>query len=377
MSEKRALNIGLIGYQFMGRAHSHAIKALHVFGDELPFRPVMRVICGRNEAAARKVADHYGWERVETSWENVVADPEIDVIDIVTPGDTHCPIAVAAAEAGKHVICEKPLALTGDEARRMHEAAVRNKVKHVVNFNYRQVPAVIHAHRLVTEGTIGDVCSFHGSYRQDWSMSPDVPFVWRFDEKVAGAGSMADNGSHIIDLARYLVGEFAEVTGQSTIFRPERVGADGKPKPVTTDDAAVFLARFRDGALGFFHTSRFCPGHKNGLQFEINGTKGSIRWDLERLNELEVFVDDGAAPGAEFQRIMVTEGGAHPYVGHWWPPGHILGWEHTFVHQLYALLKAIAEDGPTSPDFEDGLKCQLVIDALAEAEKSRGWVALK
>ncbi len=370
------INIALIGYQFMGRTHSHALKNLYKFAADLPLRPVMHTLCGRNRQALEAVAAEYGWNHAETSWEAVVNDPEIDVVDIVTPGSSHCEIAIAAAERGKHIICEKPLAITGAEAQRMLDAVEANGVKHAVNFNYRRVPAVMQAKRWIAEGRIGKICSFTGTYQQDWSMGIEIPFIWRFDEATAGAGSMADNGSHIIDLARYLAGEINAVCGRSAIFRGERADPDGKMHAVTTDDASVFMAEFADGALGHFHTSRFSAGHKNALRIEINGTSGSICWDLERMNELEVCFRDDSVAGAQFQRIMVTEGGAHPYIGHWWPPGHIIGWEHTFTHQLYEFLKAIAEDGATSPDFEDGLRCQLVLDALEASGKNNGWVEL-
>lgn len=368
------LKIGLIGYQFMGRAHSHALRNLYKFAEELPLRPVMRTLCGRDEDALRAVASQYGWERTETSWEAVVSDPEIDAVDIVTPGSSHCDIAVAAAENGKHIICEKPLALTGDEARRMLDAVRANGVKHMVNFNYRRVPAIMLARQWIEEGRIGEICAFSGSYQQDWSLSEAVPFIWRFDRAAAGAGSMADNGSHIIDLARYLAGEFRSVTGRSAIFREERADASGVPQAVSTDDAAVFVAEFANGALGHFHTSRFSAGHKNALRVEINGTAGSIRWDLERMNELEVCFREDALAGAQFQRIMVTESDAHPYIAHWWPPGHIIGWEHTFTHQLFEFVRAIAEDGSPRPDFEDGWRCQLVLDALEISGRSGAWV---
>lgn len=371
---QRTLNVGLIGYKFMGQAHSHALRALPVFGHDLPVRTRMRTICGRDREALSAVADRYGWDRTETAWEAVVADPDIDIIDIVTPGHLHCEIALAAAEQGKHIICEKPLAMTGAEARRMLEAVERTNVKHVVNFNYRRVPAVMFAKRLIEEGRIGEVFHFRGVYQQDWPLDPEFPFIWRFDKELAGAGSMADKGSHVIDLARYLAGEFARVAGTNHTYITARKDAQGKTRPVTTDDAAVFLGQFENGALGVFQTSRISAGHRNGLSFEVNGSRGSIRWDLERLGELEVYFADDRADVQGFRTVSVTQGGEHPYMDRWWPPGHIIGWEHTFVHQLYEFVKAIAEDGATSPDFRDGMRCQNVIDAIDEAHRAQRWV---
>jgi predicted dehydrogenase len=374
---RKTLNVGLIGYQFMGRAHSHALRALPVFDPDLVVRPRMRTICGRDEVALRRVAERYGWERTETNWERVVEDPEIDIVDIVAPGHLHCEIALAAAAHGKHVVCEKPLAMTGTEAGRMLDAVKRAGVKHMVNFNYRRVPAVMLAKRLLMDGRLGQVYHFRSVYQQDWPLDPDFPFIWRFDRDIAGAGSMADKGSHVIDLGRYLVGEFARVAGTSHTYIPERRDATGQLRPVTTDDAAVFVSQFEGGALGVFQTSRISAGHRNALSFEINGSKGSVRWNLERLNELEIYLTDDTPEVQGFRTIVVTQGGEHPYMDRWWPPGHIIGWEHTFVHQFYEFFKAIGAGEPTSPDFDDGMRCQHVIDAVEEASKLAKWVDIR
>jgi predicted dehydrogenase len=369
----RPVNIGMIGYAFMGRAHSHALRSLHMMGADLPVTPVMKTICGRTEDALRATAEQFGWQRCETSWEKVVADPEIDLIDIVTPGNTHRDIAVAAAENGKHVFCEKPLANTLAEAEEMHQAVETAGVKHQVNFNYRRVPAVALAKRLIDEGRIGEVYHFLGIYQQDWPLDPEFPFIWRFDREVAGAGSMADKGSHIIDLARHLVGEIASVAGTTQTVVTERPTDGGGTQPVTTDDAAAFIADFENGALGVFQTSRMSAGHKNGLRFEVNGSRGSLRFDLERLNELDVYFAEDARDTQGFRTVSVTQD-CHPYLQHWWPPGHVLGWEHTFVHQFYELLKAIADDSAPEPGFWDGLRCQAVIEAVGRADRERRWV---
>jgi predicted dehydrogenase len=370
---KQPLRFGLIGHKFMGKAHSQALHDVSFFF-EARFEPVRAVLCGLEddlpEAAAR-----YGWQRWTHSWREVVADPEIDVVVIATPGNTHCEIAIAAAEAGRHVICEKPLALDAEQAARMCKAVERAGVKHLVNFNYRRVPAVQLARQLIEQGRLGEIYYFRGTYWQDWPLDPAFPFVWRFDKAIAGAGSMADKGSHLVDLALYLVGDIVEVAATTEIFVRERPAPEGAARRVTTDDAAAFLARFRSGAIGLFGTSRMSAGHKNALGFEVNGSRGSLIFDLERLNELQVYFvdDDRAARG--FRTIMVTEP-VHRYVDRWWPPGHVLGWEHTFIHQYYEFLHALETDTLPSPNFHDGLKVQRVLDAVEQAVAEKRWIGV-
>jgi predicted dehydrogenase len=370
---KQPLRFGLIGHKFMGKAHSQALHDVPFFF-ETRFQPVRAVLCGLEddlpEAAAR-----YGWQRWTHSWREVVADPEIDVVVIATPGNTHCEIAIAAAEAGRHVICEKPLALDAEQAARMCKAVERAGVKHLVNFNYRRVPAVQLARQLIEQGRLGEIYYFRGTYWQDWPLDPAFPFVWRFDKAIAGAGSMADKGSHLVDLALYLVGDIVEVAATTEIFVRERPAPEGAARRVTTDDAAAFLARFRSGAIGLFGTSRMSAGHKNALGFEVNGSRGSLIFDLERLNELQVYFvdDDRAARG--FRTIMVTEP-VHRYVDRWWPPGHVLGWEHTFIHQYYEFLHALETDTLPSPNFHDGLKVQRVLDAVEQAVAEKRWIGV-
>jgi len=368
---KQPLRFGLIGHKFMGKAHSQALHDVSFFF-ETRYEPVRAVLCGLEEDLPEAAA-RYGWRRWTHSWREVVADPEIDVIVIASPGNTHCEIAIAAAEAGRHVICEKPLALNGEEAARMCRAVERSGVKHLVNFNYRRVPAVQLARQLIEEGRLGEIYYFRGTYWQDWSLDPALPFLWRFDREIAGAGAMADNGSHVVDLALYLVGDIVEVAASCEIFLRERRAPDGGLRTVTTDDAAAFLARFGNGALGLFGTCRTSAGHKNALGFEVNGSRGSLIFDLERLNELQVYFvdDDRAARG--FRTIMVTEP-VHRYVDHWWPPGHILGWEHTFIHQYYEFLHALETDALPSPNFHDGLKVQRVLDAVEQAAAEKRWI---
>jgi len=367
------INIGLVGHRFMGKAHSHAYRDVGMF-----FRgavPRMRVLCGLGDDLATAAAA-YGWERAEESWRKVVEDPEVDVVDICTPDRLHREVALAAARNGKHVFCEKPLALTLPEAREMHDCAREYGVVHMVNFVYRGVPAVQLARKLIAEGRIGKVYQFKGIYQQDFSLSEEFPFVWRMDRAEAGHGVLADKGAHVIDLARFLVGEFESVACKTQTFVKERrPPGGGEKRPITTNDAAVFVASFVGGAIGTFELSNMCAGSKNALVFEVDGSRGSIRFDLERLNELEVYLADDPEEVRGFRRILVTSPG-HPYVSHWWPEGHVLGWEHGFVHMVHELLEAIAEHRPATPSFQDGERCQAVVEALAAADRERKWVSL-
>lgn len=368
---KKTVNIGLIGHKFMGKAHSNALRDLSMFFDPGAM-PVMKVLCGVEDDIG-EIAEKYGWESFDKDWRRVVADPEIDIVDISSPGFTHADIAVEAAKNGKHIICEKPLANTLAQAERMEQAAKQCGVKTAVNFVYRRVPAVVLAKEIVESGRLGEVYHFRASYQQEWAGLPETSYVWRFDKELAGAGSMADKGAHVIDLARFLVGEFESVAGTSDIFIKERKGPDGKSREVTTDDAAMFVARFRSGAMGSFETSRVAIGHKNALEFEISGSRGCIRFNLERLNELDVYFleDDRTTQG--FRNILVTEP-QHAYIGNWWPSGHIIGWEHLFIHQYYEFIRSIVQGYDAKPDFTDGRKAQQVIEAVEKAALERAWV---
>jgi len=378
------IRIGLVGYKFMGKAHSNAYLNVARFFN-LPQPPVMKAICGRSEAAVRAVAEQWGWESVETDYHKLVARDDIDLIDIATPNNTHAEIAIAAAKAGKHVVSEKPLAMNVAEARKMLQAVRRAGVKHMVWFNYRRVPAIALAKKLIEEGRLGRIFHIRAVYLQDWIVDPEFPLVWRLRREVAGSGAHGDLNAHIIDLARYLVGEFASVVGMSETFikeRPLEVEAGGlsgrggrKRGKVTVDDAVLFLARFRNGAIGSFEATRFATGRKNGERIEINGEKGSLVFNFERMNELEFYSAEDAPGEQGFKTILVTEP-VHPYMSAWWPPGHIIGYEHTFVNQAADLLTGIAEDKPLSPDFEDGLRCQQVLDAVLESCKTGRWVRI-
>ena len=301
---------------------------------------------------------------------------DIDVVDICTPGDSHAPIAVAAAEAGKAILCEKPLANTVADAERMHAAAKKAGVVNMVCHNYRRCPAVALAKQIIDDGQIGDIHHYRGLYLQDWIVDPKFPRVWRLEKARAGSGSLGDILSHTMDLSRHLVGEPVEVSGLLKTFvgerpLPEDPGRRGK---VDVDDSAQALVKFANGAVGYYEGTRFAPGRKNYNRFEINGSKGSLVWDLERMNELELYVESGPTSG--FRTISVTDG-KHPYVAAWWPPGHIIGYEHSFTHTVYDFLKAIAEGKSPRPDFEDGLKNQRVLDAIERSATTGQWVSIE
>ncbi|MEU9190482.1 Gfo/Idh/MocA family oxidoreductase [Streptomyces sp. NPDC048484] len=381
---KPPLGVGMIGYAFMGAAHSQGWRTVgHVF--DLPRRPVLAAVCGRDAAAVRVAAGRLGWAAAETDWRALIARDDVDLVDICTPGDSHAEIAVAALAAGKHVLCEKPLANTVEEAEAMVEAAeaaaARGQVA-MVGFNYRRVPATSLARKMVAEGRLGALRHVRVTYLQDWLVDREFPLTWRLRKETAGSGALGDLGAHIVDLAQYLAGE--PVTGVSAITetfvreRPLLSGASsglsaaggGELGAVTVDDAALFTGRFASGALASFEATRFATGRKNSLRIELNGEKGSLFFDLERLNELHYH--DGTEPGthAGFRRILVTEPD-HPYLDAWWPPGHGLGYEHTFVHQARDLVHAIADGERPLPSFADGLQVQRVLAAVEEsAEKN-------
>ncbi|WDV57014.1 Gfo/Idh/MocA family oxidoreductase [Streptomyces coeruleorubidus] len=381
---KPPLRVGMVGYAFMGAAHSQGWRtAGRVF--DLPLNPVQAVICGRDATAVRAAADRHGWASTETDWRALVERDDVDLVDICTPGDSHAEIALAALAAGKHVLCEKPLANTVEEAASMvlaaEEAHRRGQVA-MVGFNYRRVPATALARRMVAEGRLGALRHVRVTYLQDWLVDPQFPLTWRLRKEQAGSGSLGDLGAHIIDLAQYLVGErLAGVSALTETFVRQRplpsgatsglsaVSAAGTGE-VTVDDAALFTARFPSGALASFEATRYATGRKNALRIELNGERGSLAFDLERLNELSFH--DGTEPGAQagFRRILVTEPD-HPYLDAWWPPGHGLGYEHTFVHQARDLVHAIAEGRRPEPSFADGLQVQRVLAAVEEsAEKN-------
>jgi predicted dehydrogenase len=388
MSEVPSVGVGMVGYAFMGRAHSQAWQAVSRAFDP-PLRPRLAAICGRDGAATRAAAGRLGWAAAETDWRALIARDDVQLVDIVAPGNLHAPIAIAALQAGKHVLCEKPLANTLAEAEAMAaaaDAAFPQGARAMVGFNYRRVPAIALARRLVEAGRIGPVRHVRAVYLQDWLVDPDSPLTWRMQVEQAGSGALGDLGAHIVDLAQFLTGdEIVGVSALSATFidrRPlpggsgdgdAREGATGTGR-VTVDDAVVFSARFGSGALGSFEATRYATGRKNALRIELNGSAGSLAFDLERLNELEFYdggdTDAGVTGG--FRRILVTEAG-HPYLSGWWPPGHILGWEHTFTHQAKDLLTAIAAGAQPEPSFGDGLAVQRVLDAVGRSAAGGGW----
>jgi len=373
----KKIRVGLIGYMFMGKAHSQAYRNVHRFFD-MKVVPEMKVICGRNEKAVKEAQQKFGWQEYETDWRKLIERDDIDLIDISTPVNVHKDMAVAAAEAGKNVFCEKPLAMNLEEANQMLKAVEKAKVKHMLGFNYRRVPAVCLAKKLIDEGKIGEIYHFRAQYLQSWITDPDFPLVWRLRKEIAGSGAMGDLGTHIIDLARYLVGEFQEVMGMEETFIRERPdpSQEGKKGKVTVDDATLFLAKFENGALGSFEATRFATGRKNHLFFEINGSKGSLLFDLENLNRLKFYSTEDPDYAQGYCDILVTEA-VHPYIEAWWPQGHIIGWEHTHVNQVYDLLSCIAEDKMPQPNFEDGVRCHQVQEAVEKSIRQGEWVKVK
>jgi predicted dehydrogenase len=374
--DRPTLGVGLIGYAFMGAAHSQAWRTAPHFFD-LPLRPDLRVVAGRDATRVAEAAGKLGWSETETDWRRVVERDDVALVDVCTPGDTHAEIAIAALEAGKHVLCEKPLANSVAEAEAMAEAAVRaaaRGVRSMVGFTYRRVPAIGLARKLVAEGRLGRIRHVRAAYLQDWIADPSAPMSWRLEKDKAGSGALGDIGAHVVDLTQYITGE--TVTGVSALletFVKERplpaaagslsgVAGEGMGQ-VTVDDAAVFLGRFSGGAVATFEATRFALGRKNGIRIEINGSEGSLAFDFEDMNVLEFFDGTDPAERAGFRRVLVTEP-EHPYVAAWWPAGHGLGYEHGFTHQVVDLLTAIAKDEDPTPSFADGLQVQRVLDAV-------------
>jgi predicted dehydrogenase len=373
----RPVNVALIGYGFMGKAHSNAYRQVGPFFTPR-LRPCLKVICGRDRSAAEQAASRYGWQEVATDWREVVGRDDIDLVDVSTPGDSHADIAIAAARAGKAVFCEKPLANDVRSAERMLAAVTKARVTHMICHNYRRVPAVAVARQLIDDGRLGVIRHFRGTYLQDWIVDPSFPRVWRLDRARSGSGALGDIGSHVIDLARYLVGEIVEVSGAVETFVKERPLPDrpSRKGPVTVDDAVVACARFAGGALGTIEATRMAPGRKNCNRFEINGSLGSVAFDLERLNELDVYFESESPSLRGFRTVLITDK-THPFMAAWWPPGHVIGWEHTFTHMVYDLIEAMADGRVPSPNFEDGVRNQRVLEAIERSSRTRRWVQVK
>ena len=373
---KKSLNIGLVGYGFMGRTHSNAFLQAGRFFD-LPYQPVLKAICARNSERAKTFAENWGHESVEADWRKLIARKDIDLIDIASPNDTHAEIAIAAARAGKMVLCEKPLGRNAAEGRAMTDAVEAANVANMVWYNYRRVPAVMLLKHLIEEGRLGKIFHYRAKFLQDWTISRDLPQggegLWRLDLSVAGSGVTGDLLAHVIDTALWLNGPIAEVSAMTETFIKERKhNLTGRVEPVGIDDASAFLGRFENGSLATFEATRYARGHKALYTLEINGEHASAMWDLHDLHRIQYFDhrDEGKLRG--WRSIHVTDGD-HPYMKHWWVPGLQIGYEHTFIHQAADFLQALGEGKQAAPTFRDGLATDYVTDAVLESAKTRQW----
>jgi myo-inositol 2-dehydrogenase/D-chiro-inositol 1-dehydrogenase len=376
----KQLNVGLIGCGFMGRTHSNAYRKVGNFFD-LEYQPVLKAVCDIDESRAKAFAAKWGYESHETDWRKLIARKDIDLVDIPAPNDLHKDIAIAAAKAGKMILCEKPLARNGPEALKMVEAVEKAGVPNLVSFNYRRIPAVTLAKQLIDEGRLGRIFHYRAKFLQDWTMSRDLPqggpALWRLDVKVAGSGVTGDLLAHCIDTAVWLNGSIGTVNAMTETFIKERKhNLTGKVEKVGIDDACAFLARFKNGSLATFESTRYARGHKAAYTFEINGEHASIAWDLHDLHRLQYFEhrDEGRLRG--WRSIHVTDGD-HPYMGRWWVPGLQIGYEHSFVHQVADFLDGLAKGKPAHPTFRDGLETQYVCDAILKSAKSGRWEKVK
>ena len=355
--EVKPIGVGMLGYAFMGKAHSNAYKTLAYMTWPPPLMPQLVAIAGRNEEAVAEAARRYGFAEHVTDWKALVADPRVELFDNAGPNNLHAEPTIAAAEAGKHVICEKPLGRDAAESYETWKRVQAAGVKHMCAFNYRFVPAIRLARQIIESGELGDIQHFRGAYLQEWGTTEGD--IWRFQKDIAGSGSLGDLGAHVIDLARYLVGEVTEVSAITQTFIEGR----------DVDDAVESVVRFENGAVGTIEASRFCPGRKNAFTWEINGSKGSLVFDLERLNELQY-----SEGNAGFRTILVSEAD-HPFWEHWWPQGHMIGWEHSFVHELHHLLTAIRDDDDVAPHgatLEDGYRAAEICDAMLRSAEQGG-----
>ena len=376
------IGVGMMGYAFMGKAHSNAYKTLPYMMYPPVAIPELVAICGRDQKHVQEAQKRYGYKKHYTNWKKMLDDKEVQLFDNGGPNDAHAEPSIAAAKAGKHVFCEKPLARTAEEAKKMLEAVKKAKVKHQAAFNYRFVPAVRQAYELIKSGKLGRIYHYRAVYLQEWIMPQyDTPLIWRLQKKLSGSGALGDLGAHIIDLGRHLIGEIESVSALTRTFIEQRARLDGKGTgKVDVDDAFVSVVEFESGAIGTLEATRYAGGRKNHNRFEINGEKGTIVFDLERLNELEVYwVDEEPKETRGFHRVSVTEG-YHPFISNWWPHGHIIGWEHAMVHEVNHLLDCIVNDKDVAPlgaDFEDGYRCAVICDAIVESAQSGRRVKCK
>lgn len=376
MSKKKEIRIGLIGSGLMGRIHTNGYKRLGDFFPEMEYRPVLQVVCSRREDKVKAFAEQWGYKHTETDWRAVIARDDVDAIDICTPNDKHAEIAIAAAEAGKMILCEKPLSRTVEEGEKMLEAVEKAGVKNTVWYNYRRVPAVTLAKQIVDSGKLGKIFHFRSNFLQDWTISPDVPqggdATWRLDADAAGSGVTGDLLAHCIDLAMWINGGITDVSAMTETFIKERKDTSGQMKKVGIDDASMFHCHFANGSLGLFEATRYARGHKALFTFEINGENASIRWDLHDLNRLEYFdhADESIVRG--WRSILVTDAD-QPYMDKWWIPGTSIGYEHSFIHQVAEFFKSLETGEPASPTFKDALETQKVCEAVLESASSKSW----
>ena len=386
---KKTVNVALIGAQFMGKAHSNAWRKVGMFFD-LPVKPVMKVLCGKYKEEVQ-VAEKYGWAETSLDWEAVVNRSDIDIVDVCTPNFLHPPIAIAAAKAGKHVVCEKPLANTLAEAKKMLDAVTKAGVKHMCGFSYRFAPAVQTIKKLVSSGALGHIYHFRAAYQQDWIVDPDFPMVWRLKKKHTGSGALGDIGAHIVDLCQFLVGDVEQVSGTMETFIKRRhvtssdtgiAGKSGEKRSrkmdtVDVDDAVIFVARLKGAnTLATFEATRFAPGRRNYNSIEIYGSQGSVLWNQEDMNYFQYFSRNDPPDLQGFRQVQATDP-VHPYASNWWPSGHIIGYEHLFVHEIYEFVRNLGKKKVTYSTFEDAVKCQRVLDAVERSSASRRWVMVK
>lgn len=375
------VGVGMLGYAFMGKAHSHAMLTIPHMMYPPPAIPKLAAIAGRNEEAVKEAAKRYGYQRYYTDWREMLKDDSVQLFDNGGPNDAHAEPSIAAAKAGKHVLCEKPLGRTADESKRMRDEVMATGVKNMVAFNYRFVPAIRQIRKLVESGALGQIYHFRAVYLQEWIMPHyGTPMIWRLKKDQAGSGALGDLGAHIIDLARYLVGEIGSVSAMKKTFIKQRPDGQGGMGTVDVDDAFASVVEFENGALGTLEATRFAGGRKNGQRLEINAEKGSIVFNLERMNEMEVFwVGEQPKETQGFHNVLVSEG-YHPWWENWWPQGHMIGWEHTFMHEITHLLDCIVNDKPVSPigaDFEDGYRAAVICDAIVDSAEQGRQMACK
>ncbi len=377
MAAKKILRIGLVGYGFMGRTHSNAYNRISDFFPDLEYQPVLKAVCARNEARVKNFSKQWGFESYETDWRVLIARNDIDAIDICTPNNMHAEIAIAAAESGKMVLCEKPLARTVAEAQPMVDAVEKAGVANTVWYNYRRIPAVTLAKQLIDSGKLGKVFHYRANFLQDWTISPELPQggegLWRLDNAAAGSGVTGDLLAHCIDTAMWLNGGIKDVSAVTETFIKERVHTGtGEVQQVTIDDACIFHCHFDNGALGVFESTRYARGHKALKTFEINGEHASIKWDLHDLNRLEYFDHRDESEVRGWRSIHITDGD-HPYMDKWWVPGLSIGYEHTFVHQVADFLKSLEDNVPCSPTFKEAQETQKVCEAVLDSANERSW----